>query len=213
VHSVSVLHCDSIFTAVPVSHMNADPCRHCHSDSVPDHRDRGSPPSKRGFPGDDSHPDGLFRLVLAVHLGADVPMRRHASALCASRCKRIALRDVSCPAPAQASAPQTPGGGPWGVASKGTRSLSRSGRQRRRRGAVPRHALPRSLGGTTTSNTPPSLRRRWMAPRMGPHALSRLWTKPGFVDRGARGEEHRRSERGPGCLTAAMEVAPEASSW
>jgi hypothetical protein len=166
-------------------HRNADPCRHGHSDSVPDHRDRGRPPSKRGLPGDDSHPDGLFRLVLATRLGADVPMRRQASALCASRCKRIALRVVPCPGTAKASGPPDPRG----------------------------CALHRPLGGTTTSNTPPRLRRRWRAPRMGPTALSRLWTKPGFVDRGARGEEHRRSERGPGCLTEAMAVAPEASSW
>jgi hypothetical protein len=93
-------------------HRNAAPCRHGHSDSVPDHRDRGRPPSKRGLPGDDSHPDGLFRLVLATRLGADVPMRRQASALCASRCKRIALRVVPCPGTAKASAPQTPGGAP-----------------------------------------------------------------------------------------------------
>jgi hypothetical protein len=116
-------------------HRNADPCRHGHSDSVPDHRDRGRPPSKRGFPGDDSHPDGLFRLVLAARLGADVPMRRHASALCASCCKRIALRVVPCPGTAKASAPQTLGGGPWGVALSGhavTRQVRPSATAQRR---------------------------------------------------------------------------------
>jgi len=42
---------------------------------VPDHRERGSPLSQRGLPGDESHPDGLCRRVIAARRGADASQK------------------------------------------------------------------------------------------------------------------------------------------
>ena len=65
-----------------------------------------------------------------------------------------------------------------------------------------------------TSHTPSRLRRRLRAPRMGPTALARLGTQTRL--RGTERNAGRRTPEvgeGPRGFTAAMEVAPEASSW
>jgi hypothetical protein len=192
---------------------NTDPCRHGHSDSVPDHRDRGRPPSKRGWPGDDSHPDGLCRLMLTARLGADGPRRRQARAVGASRCQRIALRVGPCPGTAKASAPQTLGGGPWGVARSGhagTRQVQPAATAPRR-GAAPRPPQASGRHDDVAHATAPASPVE-SAPDGAACPLS-LRDQTRLRGQRSAGRSTPEVGAGPGCLTAAMAVAPEAPSW
>jgi len=193
--------------------MHADDGRSCRPASGPDHRERGSPPSQGGLPGDESYPDGPLPCRDGRQEGCGVPEATPGTGVVRTPWHAQSAEGRPLSGHGTGGCTAAPRGGPSGAALHGH--------------AVPLQGRPSAMAqGSVAAPRPPQASRRhddgahaaaqaaWGegAPAVAerPRALRGPYQAAGKDTRGEKHTGGRKCSRAP---HRGYGVAPEAPSW